>query len=449
MATLKAQTRSDFSATFQIEKLPDHIDVVVVGGGVAGISTAIYLADFGVKALVCEKGIVGAEQSSRAFGWICSLGTDPLKLELSAHSKRLWAEFASILGDRALGYEACGLLHLCESDSDIFAEERWMELARPYLGDVTKLLSSTEVMSQLPGVSKVYRGGAFLATDARVEPTLAMASLAKLAIKKGVQIVESCAVRGVETSAGHVSHVVTERGCIACDSVVVSGGAWSRLFCGNAGVFLPQLKIHSSLMRLSPSAAGPVPCVAGQGYAFRRDPYGGYVLGPDHGHRALFTPDSIRLFADFLPALKSQWRILKIKIGREFIDEFKIPRRWALDKKSPFELARVLEVEPDAKLNLETFSNMSNVFPRFKNARVEEQWAGIIDATPDSVPVVSHVDGFPGLYINTGFSAYGLTMGPAAGHLIAEMVCGRSLTVDPKPYRLSRFSDGTKLRVAP
>lgn len=431
------------------QQLPENTDVVVVGGGIAGICTALYLARLGIDCVVCEKGHIAGEQSSRAFGWLCNLGLDPVKMELTALSKRLWRQLADELGHAALGYQQCGLLHLCENEEDIAREQRWLDAVAGAADIDARLLSGAALCERLPGCGRPYQAALFQASDARAEPEMATSALADAARASGAKIFAPCAVRGIETSAGRISAVVTERGAIRCSQVVVAGGAWSRLFCGSFGVQLPQLSIHSSLVRVAPIAGGPSACAAADGFAFRQDAQGGYVLGPSGGHTAPITLDSFRLFFDFLPALKTQWRSMRVRFGQAFFEDLRIPRRWALDQVSPFEQQRMLDPKADIALNLRTLANMAEAFPALRAARVTEHWAGMIDATPDSVPVISAVEQVPGLYLNSGFSAYGLTMGPAAGQLMAELISGRAASCSAMAYRFGRFSDGTRLRVAP
>ncbi len=114
-------------------------------------------------------------------------------------------------------------------------------------------------------------------------------------------------MRGVETAAGRVSAVVTEKGRIACQSVILAGGAWSRLFCGNLGIDLPQLKVLGSVMRTRKArTAGPE--ISASGRALRLPQADGWRL---HGARRSgvrtidLVPDNFRLMLDYLPAAQA------------------------------------------------------------------------------------------------------------------------------------------------
>ena len=127
--------------------------------------------------------------------------------------------------------------------------------------------------------------------------------------------------------------------------------------------------------------------------------------------------------------------------------EARTPRRWSLDAPTPFEAVRALDPAPDRGLNAKALSQVKALFPAAANLQVAQAWAGLIDVTPDAVPVISTVDQFPGLTIATGFSGHGFGIGPAAGRLAADLATGARPLVDPQPFRFSRFSDGSKIRI--
>lgn len=427
--------------------LPNSVDVVVIGAGIAGIATAQALADAGLKVLVCEKGRVAAEQSSRAFGWICSLGLDPVKIELTTRSKTLWAGLSQKIGVD-VGYRRAGLMHLCETEADIAREQAWLDSVKAYEGITARLVSGDELASLLPGAARRWPAALYQPDDGYADPLLAVPAMAAAFRRAGGLIVEQCAVRALQTTGGRVSGVVTERGAVACQEVVLAGGAWSRRFCENEGLFLPLLQIYSSLLETVPLPGGPGCCIAAHGFACRRTPTGSYILGPDHGHQAVVTPDSFRLFWQFLPALRRDHNMLKLHFGAAFFHQLRQKRRWRADETTPFEEERVLDPAPDVALMQETLQAMATAFPVAAGAEISAIWAGVIDATPDSTPVIGPVAARPGFHICTGFSAYGLSMGLAAGEMAAQLLLNQTPLVDPFAYRFQRFSDGSKLRLA-
>jgi glycine/D-amino acid oxidase-like deaminating enzyme len=233
--------------------------------------------------------------------------------------------------------------------------------------------------------------------------------------------------------------VVTEKGPIACQAVVLAGGAWSRLFCGNMDLAFPQLKILGCVMRTAPME-GPEEAVGASNFAFRKRVDGGYTIAQRNANLAPIVPDSFRLFFDFLPALRQQRHELRLRIGRRFIEEWRLPRRWALDQATPFEQVRVLDPVPNDRILDEGRANLVKAFPAFEKMVVQERWAGLIDVTPDAVPVISAVDAVPGFFIASGFSGHGFGIGPGAGRLMADLVAGDTPVVDPAPFRYARFA---------
>ena len=106
----------------------------------------------------------------------------------------------------------------------------------------------------------------------------------------------------------------------------------------------------------------------------------------------------------------------------------------------------MLDPMPHFKNLRAAFLELGRRFPAFARARIVNCWAGYIDSTPDLVPVISPTDALPGLLIATGFSGHGFGIGPGAGHLAADLVTAATPIVDPSPFRLSRYSDGSRPR---
>jgi glycine/D-amino acid oxidase-like deaminating enzyme len=261
-----------------------------------------------------------------------------------------------------------------------------------------------------------------------------------------VTILTQCAVRGLETTAGRVSAAVTERGTIACNAVVLAGGAWSSLFAGSLGLRLPQVKVQGSVLRTAPLEGGPEIAGGAPGFGLRKRADGGYTVATLGSEMVEITPDLLRFLADFWPVTRQHWRGRPIRLGQRSLSELLTPRRWALDRPSPFEKIRTLNPKPDAAALDNALKIVTRAFPTFEKAVIAQRWAGLIDVTPDMIPVISPVDALPGLVIGTGFSGHGFGIGPGAGKLLAELVTGDTPSVDPSAFRFSRFAERPRPR---
>ncbi|HEU0230926.1 MAG TPA: FAD-binding oxidoreductase, partial [Burkholderiaceae bacterium] len=257
----------------------------------------------------------------------------------------------------------------------------------------------------------------------------------------GAHLLQSCAVRSIETQAGRVCGVVTEQGPIQCDQVVLAGGSWSRLFAGNLGISIPQLKVLATAARVD-TLDGRIPAlpVAADNFAFRRRADGGYTIARSNANIAQITTDNFRLFKEFAPALAKGWRELRVRAGKQLFKDLRVPKRWSNQDTTPFEQTRILDPDPAPGLNHEAVRNLSHAFPGFAQCRISHEWAGMIDVTPDAVPIIGQAGQIDGLFIATGFSGHGFGLGPAAGELIADLVRGVAPRVDPSPFRFGRFT---------
>ena len=130
---------------------------------------------------------------------------------------------------------------------------------------------------------------------------------------------------------------------------------------------------------------------------------------------------------------------MRLGFGREFFRALALPRRWDLDAPSPFERERVLDPAPEPALLGQMQDALRQWHPEIADAPFVESWGGMIETSPDVLPIISAVDGLPGFYVATGFSGHGFGIGPGAGRLVADMVSG---TADPAvlpAFRLGRL----------
>jgi glycine/D-amino acid oxidase-like deaminating enzyme len=293
----------------------------------------------------------------------------------------------------------------------------------------------------LPGSARKWAGALYTPSDGGAEPGRAAPEIARAAQRLGATIVTQCAVRGVGTSAGRVHEAVTEHGTIRCEAVVLAAGAWSRLFCGNLGIDLPQMQVMGSVARTQPLPdGGPNVSLAGPKFGFRRREDGSYIVAQAGALITDVTPDSIRLARVFAPALRREWRTVRLRVGRRFVEAWRMPRRWTLDAPSPFEAVRVLDPGPSLRILGEARAHLAAAFPFFRDAALRECWGGIIDVTPDALPVMEKLESPANFVIATGFSGHGFGIAPAAGRLVADLVAGDTPSVDPAAFSLGRFS---------
>ena len=425
------------------EAIPSSTSVAVIGGGIIGSSAALALAARDISVVLCEKAYIACEQSSRNWGWCRQAGRDEREMPLIVESLRLWRDMDRLTSS-ATGFRECGVMYVGESEDDEKHFDAWLEMARPY--DIGARMTGTEEIRRLmPGARREYRCALYVPSDGCAEPQKAAPAIARAAQRMGAIILAPCAVRGLERDAGRVSAVVTERGRIACDAVILAGGAWTSLFCASLGVRLPQLKVLASVMRTAPLEGGPDTCTYMEKVGYRKRADGGYTIARGMGYVAPLVPDSLRYLREYLPTVRREASSMKVRLNAQSWREITGLRHWALDRPSPFEKTRVLDPEPNRAFNREAWDAMVGLYPKFATVPVVQQWAGYIDVTPDVVPYIGQVGAIPGLTVATGFSGHGFGIGPGAGRLAADLATGRTCSVDPSPFRVSRFSDGSPI----
>ena len=446
---VKAFAIDDVASTWRAglqppESIPAAADVVVIGGGIVGVSTAWFLAKQGVSVALCEKGHIAGEQSGRNWGWVRVQGRDVREIPMMLESLRIWGGLKDEIGED-VGFTRGGCFFTANSEKQLAELGDWIETANTH-GIRSQLLSAAGLRKHLGAAAISWAGGLYTETDGRAEPQKATPALARAAGRRGASILTSCAVRGVETSGGRVSAVVTEHGSIETSVVLCAAGAWTSLFCASLGINVPQLKVRGTVARTAPAEKVLNGNVFDDRLGIRRRQDGGYTVAHGSVLEHLVTPSSFRHFIKFIPALKQELKILRLSFGREFIEEWKTPKRWALDRPSPFEAMRVLDPSPNKRVLGEIRRNLDTIFPQLAETPIVESWAGMIESSPDVVPIIDAADSIAGFHIATGFSGHGFGIGPGAGKVIAAMLTGVDSGIDISPLRLSRFFDGSPIR---
>ena len=432
------------------DPLPDAVDVVVIGAGIIGTSTAWFLGQRGAKVALLEKGRVAGEQSSRNWGWIRQQGRDRDELPIVMESNRIWRGLATETGEKDLAFTGCGLAYLAEDERALAKYAEWHEVAREHQLD-TRMLSPAEAREACPGLEGQWVGGMLTPSDGRAEPFVAVPALARAARRIGVSITEDCAVRTLETRAGRVAGVHTERGPVRADRVVLAGGAWSTYFARNAGIDLPQLVVRSTVGRTHPVADCRLPNVAAPGFATNRRADGGHTVTSGDLVEHYVCARSFRDLTKFVRLLRKSARDLRLrpKPPARYPGAWGSRARWSADQVTPFERMRVLDPPPSEEGQRRLMKRLPERAPWLAEAGIAETWAGMIDVTPDAVPYICEVPSPPGLFIGTGMSGHGFGIGPGVGRVLADLVLGRPTGFDLSRFRFERFADGSPVIPGP
>jgi glycine/D-amino acid oxidase-like deaminating enzyme len=426
--------------------LPEAADVVIIGAGIVGTFAAYYLARRGLKVALLEKGRVGAEQSSRNWGWCRQQNRDARELPMATKSLALWERFTADSGEQT-GFRRCGLLYLSNNDEELATWTRWRDFART-AGVTTHVLSAAEANERARATGKTWKGGVFSPTDGTADPANAAPSVARALMKLGGTVHQECAARGIELTGGRLSAVITEKGAIRTPVAILSAGAWASSFCRQLGIRFPQSSVRQTSLAVSPGDGSLPDALHTTAVSLTRRADGGHTLAISGRGRVDITPQMLRFSPQFLPMFARRWRNLApgglegLRSGHETL------ARWRLDQPTPMERVRILDPAVDESAVRLTYSRAVELIPAIKERTITAKWAGYIDTTPDGVPAIGETARVPGLILAAGFSGHGFGIGPGAGHLIADLVTGAEPLVDPRPLHPDRFQASAWGRVA-
>ncbi|MEM9584335.1 MAG: FAD-binding oxidoreductase [Pseudomonadota bacterium] len=427
-------------------RLPLQAEYVVIGGGIVGVSTAYWLARAGQNVVLLEKGQIGAEQSSRNWGWCRQQNRDARELPLSTQSLVLWEDMMVDCGAE-IGFRRCGLLYLSNDEPEIEGWAAWGRFARTQ-GVETRMMTAREACDRGKATGQSWKGGVWSPTDGIANPATAAPIIARTIQKHGGVVVQNCAARGLETEAGKVSAVVTEMGVIKAGQVVLTGGAWAGSFLHQLGIKFPQASVRSSILSVAAGAEGLPAALHTKDVSVTQRPDGSHTLAISGLSQLDVTPRILRNANHFLPMLARRWRSVSRGDLRAWRTGFETSRIWPLDQATPMEKTRVLDPRPNPAVIKKTLQRAGRLLPALKGLPIQASWAGYIDSTPDGVPVIDTDIGISGLALAAGLSGHGFGIGPGVGHLMADMLLGRTPITETKHYRLERFKGSQRGKVS-
>ena len=418
-----------------------HADVVIIGGGIAGTASAYFLASRGVSVIVCEKGEVGGEQSTRNWGFVRQQGRDPAELPLMIESNRIWQTLERELNDDLEWIQRGNLITFAnEHERDRWAQ--WVAIANAQ-GVPSRILERKEIDALVPGHNMQAFGAVYNDNDGQAEPRRVMPALRRAAEGRGVIFLTQCAVFDIDIQAGVVHGVETERGKIVAPNVVCAAGAWSSRLLRFSGLKLPTVWLRGSVARTTPIAAISQ-TATWSGVAFRQRRDGSMNIAARSSDHDLMI-ESILGYPMFRPLLKEYKADVRVHLQTLFAQTF---RGYFSQDALAQELMRyrTLDPEPNHGALAKVLADVKKMLPGAAKAEIDFSWAGLIDMTPDLLPVVDRLQSPSGLILATGFSGHGFGLGPAVGKVVSELVLDGKASVDIDGLRFSRFSDGSRLK---
>jgi glycine/D-amino acid oxidase-like deaminating enzyme len=416
--------------------LPQRCDVVVVGGGVLGLASAYELAGRNLSVVLVEGGRVGGRQSGRNLGFVRQQGRAPAELPMMMAASQRWRGLGDELGSD-VEWRMGGNLRLTNDPELAGRYERWAADAAA-LGLDSRVVSDAEVETILPGVSQRWLLGIFTASDGQADPVATCRAYAAAARARGVQVCEGVPVQRITLAGGAVAGVTTPVGEIKARLVVLAAGSGSMRLARGAGVDIPR-----QLVRQTVILTDPVPPVthaaAWTGELFiRQDARGRLRLAAAARNEIVLDPAGIRHAGRFLSSYLANRSQLRVRADVANL------ARAAL---RPLQAASGDELSPRPRFDDVRFclERVQRYFPGLGAVRLQQAWAGEIDATPDALPVIDGGSGPSGLVIATGMSGHGFGLAPVAGSVVADLAEGAEPGFDLRPFRLARFHDGSRL----
>ena len=371
--------------------LPPRAAVVVVGGGVTGLSTAYHLAAAGVRDVVLvERAALGSGSTCKAAGGVRAQFSDRVNIELGTRSLRAFERFREQL-HQEIDLHQVGYLFLLDSPEHVRAFEQNVALQNE-LGVPSRMLSVAEANRMSPLIATDgLLAAAYSPTDGHCTPESVVLGYASAARRHGARLLAGCAAQGIATEDGRIVAVDTAGGRIETDTVVCATGAWSREIGRWVGVDLPVTPLRRQIV-----VTGPVP---------ELDPETPFTI--DFGTSFYFHREGNGL----LLGMSDPHETPGFRMGRS--DD------WLLG------LGEVMQRRT----------------PGLAEIGIVGGWAGLYEMTPDHNALVGEAGSVSRFLYATGFSGHGFLMGPAVGEVMRDLYLGRRPVVDVSGLDARRFSD--------
>jgi sarcosine oxidase subunit beta len=370
-------------------------DVLIVGAGIMGVSTAYHLARLGVRRVtMLERDTVCSGSTALASGGIRHQYANRLGIELTTHSIVTYERFEEEFGVDP-NFRQHGYLILIGTEEELATARRSVALQQS-LGVKVELLDPAATQRLCPYLrTDDLLGATYTPRDGYADPYLCATGIAARARQLGVVIKQQHEVFGFVRTGDRVTSVTTAAGVFEAPAIVIATGAWSGVVGQLAKVDIPVRPHRRHKFMTAPFATDRIPA----GTPFIIDPHRNF-------------------------SLRREGLGLLLGHGRR-------------DEPDGF------STEIDRSLEPRVVERAIHRAPVLVDAALMRAYAGLYEMTPDQTGIVSAVPGVEGLHVIAGFSGHGFMHGPIAGQLMAELlVHGRGVTMDASPLDLARFARG-------
>ncbi|HET8594097.1 MAG TPA: FAD-binding oxidoreductase [Intrasporangium sp.] len=370
-------------------RLPSHADVVVIGGGVIGLSTAYHLARNGAgKVLLLDQGSFGAGSTCKAAGGVRASFSDEANIIMGNHGLDVFERFHELF-DQEIDLVQNGYLFLLDDPADVADFERSVALQRS-LGVDARMIDPAEAQRLAPIISTDgLLAAAYAPRDGHCTPESVVLGYARAARRAGATLVPNCRVTGGVVVDGTIRAVDTEAGRVETGAVVCCAGAWSRAVGEWFGVDLPVDPVRRQIIVTEPIAdldrTMPMTIDFSTTFYFHEEGQGMLVGMSDQNE----TPG--------------------FKLGRG--DEWLPGLAEAIERRAP----------------------------SLGEVGIASGWAGLYEVTPDHNGLIGEAPEVSRFLYATGFSGHGFLLGPAIGEVMCSLVRGEAPFVDVSAFDARRF----------
>lgn len=366
-----------------------NADILVIGGGLHGLSAALQSARRGASVILVERHFLGRHASGATAAGVRTLGRDPAELPLSLEAAGMWHEMAELVGDDC-GFTACGQLQVAEDEaalSKIKARVRALQ-SKGFMHET--MIGPEEMQELVPDLSPHCLGGAWVSGDGSADPHRTICAFRDAALRAGVEIHEECLVTGLQRCNDRWQ-AQTSRGVFEASIIVNAGGAWADQVAALAGEPVQQ-SIRTSMMVVTErtqTRVKPVVSSLGKKLSFKQTAQGTMVIGG--GSQGRLAADRQSAGVDFVALAASVGAAVRL-------------------------------------------------FPKTRGLRIVRTWAGMEAMTRDHLPVIGFSRGAPGLIHAFGFSGHGFQLVPSVGRVVADLACKGQTDHDLGAFDVERLS---------